>query len=378
MSQAKTMTVADQRSVAETRPAPAPEIVNPFSGIEAFEAAQRMAKLLSASTMVPNEYRDNPANCVVAMEFAYRTRSSVFAVMQHAVVIHGKPGWTSTYMIALINQSGKFETDLDFEYDGAGESMRCRAFAQDRISGKWRYGTWVSIQLAKLEGWYGRSGSKWKTMPEQMLAYRAAAFFGRMHASDVIYGMQSDDELRDTYSPGHEPVIVGDDPASVLRDKLKHTTAQTSAPPIDVAAVPHVVGELVDPGSPPGEKHTPVPEEPTSEGEAEAVSNAQTHQPKERTAVLDPADPALTGIMTPAVMKVIDEKATTDEFSTPGTTPPDFGFHTMNDILALISKAESKDALDEAMDLSRHLSKASERKRLKSMYDARLDQLGEL
>ena len=88
MSQATTMTVADQRSVAETRPAPAPEIVNPFSGIEAFEAAQRMAKLLSASTMVPDAYRDNPANCVVAMEFAYRTRSSVFAVMQHLSLIH--------------------------------------------------------------------------------------------------------------------------------------------------------------------------------------------------------------------------------------------------------------------------------------------------
>jgi hypothetical protein len=34
-------------------------------------------------------------------------------------------------------------------------------------------------------------------MPEQMLRYRAAAFFARIYAPDITLGMQTSDELRD-------------------------------------------------------------------------------------------------------------------------------------------------------------------------------------
>ena len=45
----------------------------------------------------------------------------------------------------------------------------------DRIEGPT-----VTIAMAKAEGWYGRSGSKWPTMPDLMLSYRSAAFFGTL------------------------------------------------------------------------------------------------------------------------------------------------------------------------------------------------------
>jgi hypothetical protein len=60
-------------------------------------------------------------------------------------------------------------------------------------------GSKITMQLAKDEGWIDKPGSKWKTMPEQMLMYRAGAFFARVHCPDVLYGVQMAEEVKDTY-----------------------------------------------------------------------------------------------------------------------------------------------------------------------------------
>jgi hypothetical protein len=67
--------------------------------------------------------------------------------------------------------------------------------------------------MAKAEGWYGKSGSKWQTMPELMLAYRASAFFTRIHAPQLLMGLQTREEVEDVTK--REPVVVQD----VLADK---------------------------------------------------------------------------------------------------------------------------------------------------------------
>ena len=51
-------------------------------------------------------------------------------------------------------------------------------------------GAEVTIQMAKDEGWYGKNGSKWKTMPELMLAYRASAFLQECISQIRLWGVQ--------------------------------------------------------------------------------------------------------------------------------------------------------------------------------------------
>ena len=51
--------------------------------------------------------------------------------------------------------------------------------------------------MAKDEGWYGKNGSKWKTMPELMLAYRASAFFARVHIPNSLMGCSVEGEAED-------------------------------------------------------------------------------------------------------------------------------------------------------------------------------------
>jgi hypothetical protein len=51
--------------------------------------------------------------------------------------------------------------------------------------------------MVKEENWLSKPGSKWKTMPELMFHYRAAAFFGRLYASDILMGMHTVEEIQD-------------------------------------------------------------------------------------------------------------------------------------------------------------------------------------
>jgi hypothetical protein len=42
-----------------------------------------------------------------------------------------------------------------------------------------------------------QAGQKWATMPELMIRYRAAAFWGRLYASDLLLGLQTQEEAID-------------------------------------------------------------------------------------------------------------------------------------------------------------------------------------
>jgi len=164
-----------------------------------FELIQRIANMFSNSTMVPQEYRGKQgmANCIVAMDIAQRMNISPMMCMQNLHIIHGRPAWGAPFLIASVNSSGKFSA-IRYEFnDATGDDYGCRAVATERLTGMVLEGAWITLGLAKAEGWYGKSGSKWKTMPEQMLRYRAASWWVRAYAPEISMGMLTDDEAED-------------------------------------------------------------------------------------------------------------------------------------------------------------------------------------
>ena len=171
--------------------------ISPFNNIKSFELAQRMATALSRSTMVPMDYRGSVANCLVAMEMAHRTGISPLMVMQNMFIIQGRPSWSSQFIIAVINASGRF-TPLDFVFSEDRQECYCTSTRD----GKLVEGPVVSYQMAKDEGWSTKGGSKWRTMPELMIRYRAAAFFGRVHCPDLLLGLYSEHEQNDIQQNG--------------------------------------------------------------------------------------------------------------------------------------------------------------------------------
>jgi hypothetical protein len=169
-----------------------------FSGIQAFEEAQRIAKALASSTLIPPQFQGQQgfANCLVALEIANRMRISPFLAMQHLHVINGRPSWSSSFIIAMVNGCGRF-SPLRFEISGEGDSLACYASATDLASEQELKGPTITMAMAKKEGWSTKPGSKWATMPELMIRYRAAAFWGRLYASDLLLGLQTQEEVID-------------------------------------------------------------------------------------------------------------------------------------------------------------------------------------
>jgi len=197
-----------------------------FSGIAAFENAQRMAKSLASSTLVPTAFQGQQgfANCLVALEIASRMNISCFLAMQHLHVIHGRPSWSSSFIIAMVNGCGRF-TPLRFELSGSGDSLACYAVATDVKSQQELKGPTITMGMAKKEQWSTKAGSKWITMPELMIRYRAAAFWGRLYASDLLLGLQSQEESIDVEIVTVRPVAAG-------LDEL-NATLQEPAPVIE-------------------------------------------------------------------------------------------------------------------------------------------------
>jgi hypothetical protein len=167
-----------------------------FSNKANFELAQRMATALSQSSLVPEAYRGNIPNCLIVLEMANRIGCSPLMAAQNLDIIQGRPSWRSTFIIASINSCRRF-SPLRFDVSGEGMSRKCVAWTIELKTGERLEGPEVSMAMAKAEGWYDKNGSKWKTMPELMLRYRAAAFFGRLYAPEMLLGMQSADEIVD-------------------------------------------------------------------------------------------------------------------------------------------------------------------------------------
>jgi hypothetical protein len=203
-----------------------------FGSKNNFEDAMRMAKCLSASTIVPASYQGDKGmpNCIIALEMANRIGASPLMVMQNLYIVHGNPGWSAKFLIAALNSSGKF-SPLRYEFSGkeGADEWACRAYATDK-TGEVLHGAWVSIGMAKKEGWYDKSGSKWKTMPQLMLQYRAAAFFQRTYAPEISMGMHTEDELRDI------SVEVPYEDVSEAVEREKAENANKTVIELDVAA----------------------------------------------------------------------------------------------------------------------------------------------
>lgn len=179
------------------RPAPvAPRSV--YSDVAALEAAQRIGNALCASNMVPEHFRgqQNLANVLYALEMANKTGMSVLSVMQGIYIVQGKPSWSSQAMIAMVNGCGRFSA-LRFDLKGSGNTLSCAAFATEKATGEVLTGPEVTWAMAEAEGWTRKGGSKWRTMPELMARYRAAAFWARLYVPEMLMGYMTQEEAED-------------------------------------------------------------------------------------------------------------------------------------------------------------------------------------
>lgn len=192
---ALTASPPDETALAASTQAYIPSIWNDPALMKSAYAA---AKYLAASDLVPEEtYHNRPANCLIAVDLANRLGVSPLLVMQNLFIVKGKPSWSGNFCVAAINSCGKF-TPLEFVMTEAGGGG-CFARATRKATGEVCQSTTITMQMAADEGWLDKKGSKWKTMPEQMMRYRAAAFFVRAYCPEVLIGLQAVEEVQDVH-----------------------------------------------------------------------------------------------------------------------------------------------------------------------------------
>ena len=164
-----------------------------------FNQLLRAAQMLSQTSIIPQSYQNKPQDCFVAIEMANRMGVSPMVVMQNMYVVKGKPSWAGQACTMLINSCGKFK-DVKHIYTGEkGKPNRGCYVTATRISdGSQVDGVEVTMQMAQSEGW--TSNSKWRNMPELMLAYRASAFFARVYCPEAMMGVQTAEEVYDADS----------------------------------------------------------------------------------------------------------------------------------------------------------------------------------
>ncbi|CAB3660041.1 hypothetical protein LMG26696_03322 [Achromobacter pulmonis] len=265
--------MSEQTTVQSLRAAPEPQmpVVAPgFDSLQGFELMQRAARLLSSSTLVPVAYRqtiekvdrygnvkesrENPnalANSVVALNMAQRMGADPLMVMQNLYIVEGRPSWSSQWIIAAINGCGRF-SPLRFRIESRGEreveykstywennqrhtkvekvkinDKVCVAWAIEKETGEVIESPAVSIEMAVLEGWYTKNGSKWQTMDEVMLRYRTASFFGKLYAPELLMGLQTVEEAQDII----EATTAPDGTISVNVDELRQANQPAQRQP---------------------------------------------------------------------------------------------------------------------------------------------------
>ena len=183
-----------------------------YHSADSFEFAQRQAKSLADSQLVPKQYQGQQglSNCLVALEMSKRMNLSPLTVMQNLNVIHGKPYWSAQFIASTIMSCGRF-SNFDYSVKGQGETLEVQCIATRLEDKKQVKGTAVSMRMARQEGWAARN-SKYASMPELMLRNRAATFFGRQYIPDLLLGVQTSEEVVDIES---EPINVSESPVQV-------------------------------------------------------------------------------------------------------------------------------------------------------------------
>ena len=242
------------------------EVIPGYGSASGFELLQRGAQALAASSMVPDAYSGNVANCIVALEMSLRMRVSPMMVMQNLNVIRGKPSWSSAFLIGSLNGSLHYGKVTYTMFGEKGKDSRgCVASTVDKDSGEIIEGPEVTVAIAKADGWWSRKDSKWPRMTELMLRYRAGSWLVRTVAPEMCMGFPGDDEVLDS-NIAHMPsdVVVepgapqqiesAEEDSKPKKKRAKRTKAAENPaeePPIEAQPAAEAMEQTNAPESPP-------------------------------------------------------------------------------------------------------------------------------
>ena len=182
-----------------------------------FEEGLRMAELLARSTLVPEAFRGNAGNVLIAIQLGMEVGLPPMQALQSIAVIGGKPSLYGDGLLALVQASPVFEWIAEDLKDGVAScTVKRRGWPNPVVRT-------YSIDDAKRASLWNKSGP-WQTNPNRMLQMRARAFALRDVFADVLRGLASAEEMLDV--SGQVTVTEKPDPLVTMRNDLNCSEEQ--------------------------------------------------------------------------------------------------------------------------------------------------------
>jgi len=178
---------------ASTSPTYAP-VLAPASFSELVQFAQMAAK----SQLVPKDYRDNPADIMLAVQLGSEVGLRPMQALQNIAVINGRPCVWGDALPALCKASPVYDDIIEtWEHEEDPDLLTAICIAKRHGSSP--VTARFSTMDAKRAGLWTKAGP-WQTYPRRMLQMRARSFALRDAFPDVLKGLISVEEALDNHS----------------------------------------------------------------------------------------------------------------------------------------------------------------------------------
>jgi hypothetical protein len=227
----------------------------------ALDHLYRVAKCFSMSGLVPGHFQGKPEACMIALMYAEQLGEHPMLLFQELSVINGRPNTSARFAISRANKSGLLQGPITWKSKGQGEALEVTASAVLRETGE-VISTTVTMKEAAADGW--TRNPKYRSIPEQMLRWRAATRLINLYMPEVLFGLgvREEAEVRPVAvreQPSEGGTVVADLNRQIAAAAAGQTAAvsepeivnpepmQEQSPAVDSAADVEVVDAPVDP-----------------------------------------------------------------------------------------------------------------------------------
>lgn len=244
---------SDAASSQALQPAAAAQSPAPRSGVPvrmglaptSLEEAWRMSQFMASSELVPKQYRNKPADVLVAIQYGMELGFMPMQALQSIAVINGRPGIYGDGFLALI-LSSPLCLEHDEYYEVGGQRRDGLTLEELKKDDSTAVCTFVrkgrpnpvtrrfSVGQAKKANLLGKEGP-WSNYPDRMLMMRARGFAGRDAFADLLRGVKTAEELVDL--PADDTIDVPrTEPIQPRRASEARATSSAPTPSSSAAA----------------------------------------------------------------------------------------------------------------------------------------------
>lgn len=142
----------------------------------------KRAELMSQADMIPEKFKGNPANVLVAREIASTMGESAWVTMKELYFVGNIPTFSAKYMRSRVRQAGHI---LREEFNEETTTARCVIIRKDDPD--FEHVTTWDREKAVAHGLWGKG--HWKKNPELMLKNRAVSECVREACNEVMGGV---------------------------------------------------------------------------------------------------------------------------------------------------------------------------------------------